>query len=149
VPPGIWHNVDMSTLHAHIGEWLGVPLPHSERDVLEMVEHRLPTSAVDRLLALGFTKAEIDELIIPLRTLQHRKAKRERLTVEESDKVLRIIRALSTTEDVYDSRERSLSWLRRENPRLSNRAPLSLVGTYTGSRMVEELLGQIDEGMFV
>ncbi|MCU1330278.1 MAG: hypothetical protein JWN34_5648 [Bryobacterales bacterium] len=114
-----------------------------------MVERRLPTSAVDRLLALGFTKAEIDELIIPLRTLQHRKAKRERLTVEESDKVLRIIRALSTTEDVYDSRERSLSWLRRENPRLSNRAPLSLVGTYTGSRMVEELLGQIDEGMFV
>jgi putative toxin-antitoxin system antitoxin component (TIGR02293 family) len=139
----------MSTLHAHIGQWLGVPLPHSERDVLEMVERRLPTSAVDRLLALGFTKAEVDDLVIPLRTLQHRKAKREALTVEESDRLLRVIRALSMTEDVYQDRERALVWLRRANRHLGNRAPLSLVGTYTGYRMVEELLVQIEEGMFI
>src|SRR3954470_8041741 len=99
----------MSTLHVHIGQWLGVPLPHSERDVLEIVERRLPTSAVDRLIALGFTKAEVDDLVIPLRTLQHRKAKRDALTVEESDRLLRVIRALSMTEGVYDTRDRALA----------------------------------------
>jgi uncharacterized protein (DUF2384 family) len=50
---------------------------------------------------------------------------------------------------VYGSRERALGWLRRANPRLEGRTPLSLLKTDTGSRMVEELLVEIDEGMFV
>ena len=33
--------------------------------------------------------------------------------------------------------------------RLQNRAPLDLMRTDTGARIVEELLVQIDEGMFV
>lgn len=139
----------MSVLHTHIGEWLGVPPPHSGRDVLDLVEHRLPTSAVDRLMALGVTKTEIGEVVIPWRTLQHRRARREGLTIDESDRLLRVIRALSMTESVYATRAHSLDWLRRPNRHLGDRSPLSLVSTDTGIRMVEQLLGQIDEGMFI
>jgi putative toxin-antitoxin system antitoxin component (TIGR02293 family) len=93
--------------------------------------------------------AEIDAVVIPSRTLQHRRSRREKLTVEESDRVLRVIRVLSLTESVYGSRERALAWLRRPHPRLHGRTPLSLLKTDAGSRIVEELLIQIDEGIFV
>jgi putative toxin-antitoxin system antitoxin component (TIGR02293 family) len=139
----------MSTFHQQIGEWLGLHPSRTERDLLDMVEHQLPASSINRLLALGITRPEVDTLVIPLRTLQHRRSRREKLTVDESDRVLRIMRALSQTENLYGSRERALSWLRRPNPRLDGRAPLTLLKTDAGNRLVEELLVQIDEGMFV
>ena len=123
--------------------------PKNDQQILEMVESQLATSAVNRLLALGFTRAEIDALVIPLRTLQHRRSRREKLTVEESDRVLRLARVLSQAESVYESRERALAWLRRGNPRLRGRNPLEMLKTDTGSRLVEELLIQIDEGIYV
>jgi putative toxin-antitoxin system antitoxin component (TIGR02293 family) len=139
----------MSAAHVQIGDWLGVQTPASEADILRIVEGRLGPSVIRRLAALGLTRMEIDEAVIPSRTLQHRRSRREKLTVDESDRVFRVIRVLSFAEAVYGGRDRALAWLRRPNPRLDGRVPLSLLKTDTGSRMVEELLGQIDEGMFV
>ena len=139
----------MSVLHQQIGEWLGVRAPRTEQQVLDLIERQLPTSAIDRLLALGVTRSEVDALVIPLRTLQHRRSRREKLTVEESDRVLRVLRLLSQAESVYGSRERALAWLRRPHPRLHDRPPLEMLKTGTGSHIVEQLLVQIDEGMFV
>lgn len=75
--------------------------------------------------------------------------RREKLTVEESDRVLRTIRVLSIAESIYRDRERALAWLRKPHARLDGRTPLSLLKTDTGSRIVEELLVQIDEGIFI
>jgi putative toxin-antitoxin system antitoxin component (TIGR02293 family) len=139
----------MSAAHAQIGDWLGVQPAATEADLLIIVENRLPPGVINRLLALGFDRAEIDEVVIPSRTLQHRRSRREKLSVEESDRVLRITRALSAAEATYGSRERALGWLRRPIPRLGNRTPLSLLTTDSGTRIVEETLIQINEGMFV
>ena len=139
----------MSVLHQQVGEWLGVRAPRTEQQMLELIERQLPTSSINRVLALGLTRSEVDSLVIPLRTLQHRRSRREKLTVEESDRVLRLMRLLSHAESVYGSRERALAWLRRPHPRLRDRTPLETLKTDTGSRIVEELLIQIDEGMFV
>ena len=145
----MWHNVAMSALNQHIGEWLGVRAPQTEQELLSIVEQQLPPSSIKRLLTLGFTRAEVDSLVIASRTLQHRRSRHEKLTVEESDRVLRVLRALSQAEIVYESRERSLAWLRRTNPRLGGRMPLELLKTDSGSRIVEEILTQIDEGIFI
>jgi putative toxin-antitoxin system antitoxin component (TIGR02293 family) len=69
--------------------------------------------------------------------------------LKNRDRVLRVIRTVSLTESVYGTRQRALEWLRKAHPRLEGRPPLSLLKTDTGSRIVEELLVQIDEGMFV
>jgi putative toxin-antitoxin system antitoxin component (TIGR02293 family) len=139
----------MSVLHQQIGQWLGVRGPRTEQQMLELIERQLPTSSISRVLGLGLTRSEVDSLVIPARTLQHRRSRREKLTVEESDRVLRLMRLLSQAESVYGSRERALAWLRRPHPRLHDRIPLEMLKTDTGSRIVEELLVQIDEGMFV
>jgi len=67
--------------------------------------------------------------VVPLRTLQHRRSRREKLTVAESDRVLRVARLLSQAKSVYGSRERALAWLRRPHPRLRGRAPLETLKT--------------------
>lgn len=142
-------NGTMSTATLQIGAWLGITAPASESQILKVVEGRLAPSVIKRLTAVGLTRTEIDANVIPSRTLQHRRSRREKLTLEESDRVLRMIRVLSAAEAVYCTRERALAWLRRPHPRLEGRPPLSLLKTDTGSRMVEELFVQIDEGMFV
>jgi putative toxin-antitoxin system antitoxin component (TIGR02293 family) len=102
---------------------------------------------IKRLFALGLERSEVDETVIPSRTLQHRRSRREKLTIDESDRVLRIVRVLSFAEAVYGTRDRALGWLRTPQPRLEGRSPLSLLKTDTGSRIVKETLIQIDEGM--
>ena len=139
----------MNTANAQIGDWLGLPSPATEGEILRIVEGRLAPSVIKRLGALGLERSEIDSVVIPSRTLQHRRSRREKLTVDESDRVLRVIRVLSLAEAVYGSRERALAWLRKPHARVDGRTPLSLLKTDTGSRIVEELLIQIDEGMFV
>ncbi len=139
----------MTAVSVQIGDWLGVTPPTTDSDVLRLVEGRLATSVINRLTGLGLERSEIDEAVIPARTLQHRRSRREKLTVEESDRVLRMIRTLSMAPATYGSRERALAWMRRPQPRLEERTPLSLLRTDTGSRLVEELLIQIDEGMYV
>ncbi len=66
----------------------------------------LAPAVIKRLVGVGLERSEIDAVIIPPRTLQHRRSRREKLTIEESDRVLRAIRVLSLTESVYASRER-------------------------------------------
>lgn len=149
LPTNIWHNVVMNAANTQIGDWLGLRPPATEGEILRIVEGRLAPSIIRRLVSLGLERPEIDAVIIPSRTLQHRRSRREKLTVEESDRVLRVIRVLSLAESIYGSRERALAWLRKPHARLDGRAPLSLLKTDTGSRIAEELLVQIDEGMFV
>jgi putative toxin-antitoxin system antitoxin component (TIGR02293 family) len=138
----------MNTANAQVGDWLGLQPPTTEAEMLRIVEGQLTPAVIRRLIALGLQPSEIDAVIIPLRTLQHRRSRREKLTVEESDRVVRVIRALSLAESIYGSRPEALAWMRRPHPRLDGRTPLSLLNTDTGGRIVEEMLIQIDAGMF-
>ena len=139
----------MSATSVQIGAWLGIEPPMTESAVLGIIEQQLEPAVVQLLLDMGLSRDEVHSVVIPARTLQHRRSRKERLTVEESDRVIRTLRVLSATESIYESRERALNWLRRPNPRLKDRSPISLLKTDTGARIVEELLGQIDEGYFI
>jgi len=139
----------MSTASAQIGVWLGVDPPMTEAAVLGIVEQQFQPLVIQKLLDIGLSRDEVHSVVIPARTLQHRRTRKERLTVDESDRVIRVLRVLSAAEAVYESRERALHWLRLPNPRLNDRSPISLLKTDTGTRIVEELLGQIDEGFFI
>lgn len=122
----------MNAAYAQIGEWLGVQPPTTETEILRIVEGRLAPAIIKRLISLGLEPSEIDAIIIPQRALQQRRSRREKLTVEESDRVLRTIRVLSLAESVYGSRQRALAWLRKNRAGLDDRAPLSLLKTDTG-----------------
>jgi hypothetical protein len=67
----------MNATHAQIGEWLGVRAPATETEVLRIVEGRLAPTVIKPLISLGLERGEIDAVIIPQRTLQHRRSRRE------------------------------------------------------------------------
>ena len=128
-------------------ELLGVRRLRSEQDLVRLVEQRLPTQALESFRRYGLTDDEIYGLVLPRRTLAHRRARREALSREESDRVVRLARIAALGEHVFGDRERSWHWLRAGKRQFQGRSPIQLVATEAGARLVEELLYRIDEGM--
>ena len=93
--------------------------------------------------------SDVHELVINPRTLRHRRARGERLSRDESDRVVRLARTLSSAERTFGDRERAGRWLSKPNRSLHGNSPLELLATETGARAVEEALIGLDEGMFV
>ena len=56
----------------------------------EIEDNRVSTEALNVLSRLGYSEDEIFALVVPKRTLARRKAANEPLTVEETDKALRL-----------------------------------------------------------
>jgi putative toxin-antitoxin system antitoxin component (TIGR02293 family) len=130
-----------------VQEILGVGQLRSDQDLAKVVESRLGRAAIDGLLRWGLTDDEVYLLIVPRRTLTHRRARREPLSRDESDRAVRLARVLALAERVFGERERAWRWLRSKKRRFDGRSPLQFTVTEAGARLVEELLYSIDEGM--
>jgi putative toxin-antitoxin system antitoxin component (TIGR02293 family) len=111
------------------------------------VREGLPVSAVDDLLETGLlTAAEIDRLVLPRKTLSHRRLL-GRLSPEQSDRLLRLLRLVGAAQTTFGAAEKAARWLRRPTAALSGSAPLDLLDTDIGARRVETLLGRIAHGI--
>jgi putative toxin-antitoxin system antitoxin component (TIGR02293 family) len=121
----------------------------SDLALAELAEQGLPTESVAQLRDYGLTFTEVAEIVIPPRTLKHRKARGERLSTEESERLLRVIRILTLAEKIFGDRDKSLMWLREpDHFRLNGRNCLTVLRTEAGGHVVENMLGQIDHGYF-
>jgi putative toxin-antitoxin system antitoxin component (TIGR02293 family) len=125
---------------------LGISPLRSDRDLARLVEDRLPLASVESLSGHGMSDEEIYSLIVPRRTLVHRKTRHESLTHEESDRAVRIARITSLAEEVFGDDAKAARWLRKAKTRFEGRAPLELLRTEAASRLVEEMLLQLDYG---
>jgi putative toxin-antitoxin system antitoxin component (TIGR02293 family) len=134
-------------LPAIVGGKLGLRRIESDHDLVERVERQLPASAVKALVRSGFSDAEVYELVIPRRTLAHRRAKRQKLSRDESDKAVRVARVVALAERVFGERERAWRWLRKAKRQFEKKAPVDMLATEAGSRLVEEALVRIDQGL--
>ena len=121
----------------------------TEFQLAEMVERGLPAQSVDFLRSEGLTFSEVHDVVLPARTLKHRREKNQALSVEESDRTLRVARIMTLADQVFGNREKALRWLRRENQRLSSRNPLEMLRSEAGGDLVRQMLYQIDEGIYV
>jgi putative toxin-antitoxin system antitoxin component (TIGR02293 family) len=144
-------SVDTPTSLRHllqrVQEILGVQRLRSDQDLVRLVEERLPITALDGLRDSGLTDDELYTLLVPRRTLAHRRARREALSRDESDRAVRLARLTALAEQVFGESERSWRWLRAAKRQFQGRTPLQLMATEAGARLVEELLYRIDEGM--
>ncbi len=112
-----------------------------------LVHNGLQISVLDQLLSIGLTQQEL-ALVAPPRTLAHRRAKKQTLTSDESDKVVRIGRVIAAAERVFADPARARLWLRASLKRFDGNTPMQMLSSEAGGRIVEELLIQIDEGYF-
>jgi putative toxin-antitoxin system antitoxin component (TIGR02293 family) len=109
---------------------------------------RIAPDALRSLAAGGYSEAEIFELVVPKRTLARRQAKNEALTVEETDKALRLARIAELARKVFGDEAKAHRWLRKPKRNLGGATPLAFLASEAGAREVEELLYRIDDGMF-
>lgn len=133
-------------LYRRVETKLGVNPLRSDRDLARLVEQRLPLTSVESLSKNGMTDEEIYRLIVPRRTLVHRKSRREPLTHDESDRAVRIARMASLAEEVFGNDAKAARWLRKPKSRFDGRTPFELLSTEASARLVEEMLLQLDYG---
>jgi putative toxin-antitoxin system antitoxin component (TIGR02293 family) len=95
-----------------------------------------------------FSADEMDELVIPKRTLVRRRANHEALSPEETDKALRLARISTETDRVFGNPKTASRWLRKPLASYAGQTPLDLLKSETGALAVDEVLGQIDHGIF-
>lgn len=121
----------------------------SDLDWVRAVQSGLPANAVDTIAGeLGFTVTEIEQLVIPRRTLAHRRANRQPLTREESDRLARIARVGLWAQETFGEKEKAIAWLRRPNRALQGSRPIDLLDTDDGARLVEQVIGRLAYGVF-
>jgi putative toxin-antitoxin system antitoxin component (TIGR02293 family) len=88
----------------------------------------------DELYTIVGSKDEIARLVQSGTTLPH----------ELAERVSRLAHIVSLAEKVFGQREKAFLWLRLPNQDLNETAPIDLVRTETGARIVEDTLLRIE-----
>jgi putative toxin-antitoxin system antitoxin component (TIGR02293 family) len=113
------------------------------------IERGLPLSTLEEFSAYsGIAVKELLEVVIPARTLKHRRQRQEPLNLDESDRLARVARLYALAVKVFGDPEKARRWLSKPKVRFNEQTPLMMLRTDLGGRQVEEMLIQIDEGMF-
>lgn len=121
--------------------------PETELEAARLVRGGLGPDVVATLERAGLAKHAIRR-IVPPRTLEHRRQRGERLTVEESERAYRAGSVLALAEAVFGDRDRAIAWLSAPRRRFDGESAFDLLDTEAGGRLVEEVLIQVDEGYF-
>lgn len=118
----------------------------SQADLAMMVRRRLPLATLKSLSLAGLSEQEIERFVIPQRTRRHRAEKNQPLTVEESDRAVRLVRIQSLAEETFGESGKANRWLRKGLAELNGEAPLTVAQTEAGARVIETILGKIAWG---
>ncbi|MDE2376876.1 antitoxin Xre-like helix-turn-helix domain-containing protein [Bradyrhizobium sp.] len=118
----------------------------SQADLALAVRRRLPLTALQGLARAGLSDQEIEQFVIPQRTRRHRVVKNQPLTVEESDRAVRLLRIQTLAEETFADVGKANIWLRRPLAELHKETPLAVAQTEAGARVIETILGKIAWG---
>jgi putative toxin-antitoxin system antitoxin component (TIGR02293 family) len=114
------------------------------RDLRLRVEEGLPVQALDSVARHVATNdraaAEIKRRIVPKTTL----ARRQRLTLEESERLERLARITALAEEVWENEGDAHEFLHSEQPQLGGVRPIEMAKSDPGAREVENLLMKLE-----
>jgi len=123
-----------------------------------------PAGLVDRILAglpieefdtlremLGLSVEQMAAKIgISVATLSRRRAKRQALDRDHSDRLMRYARLYWQAVDYFEGDTATArAWLARPARGLGGRSPLEFAETGMGAREVEDLIGRLEHGVYV
>jgi putative toxin-antitoxin system antitoxin component (TIGR02293 family) len=163
MPHILWHNVLMTASASAQAATEPVretsaPLPETnaaEKKLAQFqpdwreVERGLPIAKLEEFSAYsGFALKDLLEVVIPARTLKHRRQRNEPLSMDESDRLVRVARLYELGVKIFGNPDKARRWLSKPKHRFDGRSPLAMMRTSLGGNAVEEMLYQIDEGVF-
>ncbi len=118
-------------------------------DMQRELRRGLPYGAFEAFRkALDVRPADLAGLLgVAMRTLARRKTKRQ-LSPTESDRLYRVAFVTRLAEDVLGSLDKARAWLHKKNRALGGSSPISILDTEIGERQVEDVLNQINYGIY-
>jgi putative toxin-antitoxin system antitoxin component (TIGR02293 family) len=122
---------------------LHIPTNASEQDIHELLEAGFLADSVMALCDTGVISPSERNQIISLRALKMRLATPQQLTVHESDRVFRFAHIIAMAVTLFGSDEKAKRWLSKLKDRFLGKAPFAMLSTLQGTRLVEEMLIQI------
>src|SRR5260370_19150914 len=128
MPSNMWHNVLMEQVAVLERQTSFMTSLHLD---LETVEAGVPVATLTSFVAAsGMQFKDIYEVVIPSRTLKHRKARKAHLTPDESDKLVRLIRVYDQAVRVFRDKAKALYCLTEADRPFARRTPLRLLRTH-------------------
>ena len=127
--------------------FLRIPTNASDQHIHEFIETGFLADSVTVLCDEGAIGPSECNQIIPLRTLKARLATRQRLTVHESDRLFRFAHVTAMAVTLFGSKEKAKRWLSKPKDRFLGKTPFSMLSTFQGTGLVEEMLIQAAEGI--
>lgn len=113
------------------------------------IERGVPVTLLEEFSAYsGFAMKDLLDVVIPARTLKHRRQRQEPLNLDESDRLARVARIYELAVKVYGDRDDARKWLIGQKRRFDGKTALSMLRTEAGEYAVQDFLIQIDEGYF-
>jgi putative toxin-antitoxin system antitoxin component (TIGR02293 family) len=134
-----------------MGQTAAIPLVPSPAFAFDWreIERGLPLSTLEEFSAYsGIAVKDLLEVVIPARTLKHRRQRQEPLSLDESDRLARVAKMYESAVKVYDDREDGRKWLCGKKSRFDGKTALEMLRTEAGEQAVRDFLIQIDEGYF-
>lgn len=116
--------------------------------LIGMIRSGLPFDMVaEAAEALGMSVKDLAAFgVIPLRTLSHSR-KSGKFSRAQSDRVARFFRVWQRARETFGRSEKARAWMERRTRPLGGKAPVALLDTEEGARLVEDLLFRIDHGL--
>ena len=129
-----------------MGKQLGTEI-YTNADIARICRDGVQPELVSVLYSFGFDKGELDWVVAP-RTLSHRKSKNDKLTSDESGRLLRVASIYSLAQTVFANQQKAMKWLHKTRQSFEGMNAIDVMKTEAGARLVEEQLLQIDSGYF-
>jgi putative toxin-antitoxin system antitoxin component (TIGR02293 family) len=114
-----------------------------------LIRNGLEPTVIESFLAKEnlLVKDVLEKLQIPSSTYFAKKKQQQPLDTYTTEKFIRLITVLTIASDILGKVE-AKNWLYRNIPSLGNQAPINLLDTEVGHRLVEQTLLQIKYGMY-
>ncbi len=118
-------------------------------DVIRSIRSGLPKSGVDTFLKkTSVDKEQLSRVLhISSRQLSRYKSD-QRLLPEQSNFLYELTRIYTRALDIFGDQATAEHWLGRQQMALGNQMPFELLDTTEGLRLVDNLLSQIEHGLY-
>ena len=122
----------------------------SNSELVSLTREGLPVATLSALAEdLDMQRSTVAKVLgISERTLSRRVTSNRKLTMGESDRVVRMARVLAMAKETLGDLEKAARWLQTPNRALQGDKPFDRLDTDAGVYSVEEVLGRIAYGVY-
>jgi len=123
---------------------------HSEFDIISLGNEGITKQSLDSLISyLGISKKAFSENILDtsVKTLERKKST-DKLSRHISSVAIEIARVVEHALSVFEDEEKVRGWLNSPIRALNYQKPIDLLSSPTGLRMVDDILGRIEYGVY-